>query len=170
MSTKDITQAQLKELLLYSPVTGLFIWRFNAGRYGRIPAHTQAGTKGKYGGGYIEITVLGKLRKAHRLAWLYMTGEWPKDEIDHINRIRHDNRFCNLRESTLQQNLKNKEVYKSNTSGFAGVTWHKRVKRWQARISNDAKRMHLGYFDTATEANSVYTEAKKELHFRQTGS
>lgn len=164
MKDYGLTQDHLKTLLLYNEKTGIFKWRFNAGRSGRIPAGTIAGSSGKHGHGYIEITIQGKLRKAHRLAWLYMTGSWPKDEIDHINRIRHDNRLCNLRESTLQQNLKNKEKYKSNTSGFTGVTWHKRIKMWQARISNDTKRMHLGYFKTPEEASSVYTKAKEELH------
>tara|TARA_R110000803_G_scaffold210685_4_gene283240 strand:- start:9115 stop:9621 length:507 start_codon:yes stop_codon:yes gene_type:complete len=166
MSSKDITQEQLKASLLYNQESGLFYWRFNAGMGGRIPAHTIAGSSGKHGQGYIEIQLLGKARKAHRLAWLYMTGSWPENEIDHINRIRHDNRFINLRESTLQQNLKNKDIYKSNTSGFVGVTWHKRIKAWQARISNDTKRMHLGYFDTPEEASLVYNKAKKELHGR----
>ncbi|MEE9304294.1 MAG: HNH endonuclease [Thiotrichaceae bacterium] len=164
MNNKDITQGHLKALLVYDCETGLFMWKFKSGRYGRIPAGTIAGTSGKSGQGYIEIQLLGRLRKAHRLAWLYMTGSWPKNEIDHINRVRSDNRFSNLRESTLQQNLKNKCQYKSNTSGYAGVTWHKHLKRWQARISNDSKRFHLGYFETPEAANSVYLEEKKRLH------
>ena len=157
--------SEVKSLLHYDPDTGIFRWINRSGRYGRIPAGTIAGgiSKAK-NNGYCQIKVLGKFIKAHRLAWFYMTGEWPKGEIDHINRIRTDNRFCNLRVVSTQDNLKNKTTYKSNTSGQSGVTWHKRVKMWQARISVDTKRMHLGYYDDKEEAAKVYLDAKAKFH------
>ena len=156
---------ELKSLLHYDPDTGIFRWINRSGRYGRIPEGTIAGGIGKHkSSGYVEINIHSYLDKSHRLAWLYMTGEWPKEQVDHINRVRHDNRWCNLRESNARENMKNKNLYTSNTSGQAGVTWHKRVKMWQARISVDTKRMHLGYYDDKEEAAKVYLDAKAKLH------
>lgn len=164
MKSDRLSRERLLEYLSYDPESGIFNWKVSVGRYGRIKAGTVAGTKGKHGQGYIEIHFDGHLHKAHRLAWLYMTGEWPKREIDHINRIRSDNRWCNLREATLQQNLQNKTTYKSNTSGFPGVTWHKRIKKWQARIGKGTKRVHLGYWDDVKDAANAYSKAKMTIH------
>ena len=158
--------SEVKSLLHYDPDTGIFRWINRSGRYGRIPAGTIAGGINKCkNNGYWSInhSVLGNI-KLHRLAWLYMTEEWPDGEIDHINQVRTDNRFCNLRVVSTQDNSKNKTTYKSNTSGQAGVTWHKRVKMWQARISVDTKRIHLGYYDDKDEAAKVYLEAKSKFH------
>jgi hypothetical protein len=158
-----LTAARLRELLEYNPETGVFTWRAPAGRWGRIPAGTVAGSTGKTSG-YVEIHFEGGLYKAHRLAWLYMTGEWPADELDHINRVRGDNRFENLRECTTAENMQNKNLYISNTSGCAGVTWHKRIQKWQARIGAYAKRRHLGYWDSQAQAAEAYAAAKRVLH------
>lgn len=164
MKSDRLSRERLLEYLDYNKDTGVFRWKVSVGRHGRIPAGTIAGSKGKHGGGYIEIHFDGKMHKAHRLAWLYVVGEYPKNEIDHINQKRADNRFVNLREATLQENLKNKTKYKSNTSGFIGVTWHRLVKKWQARIGVDTKRIHLGYFDAPEKAYEVYKEAKAKYH------
>lgn len=164
MKERELTAEHLKSLLKYDQDTGIFTWRYLAGSGGKYKAGSIAGTKGRHGGGYIEITILGQLFKAHRLAWLYMTGEFPKSQIDHINRDRADNRWSNLREATLQQNLKNKTCYKSNTTGCPGVTWHKRIKKFQARISSDCKRIHLGYYENIHDAESVYKIAKAKMH------
>lgn len=163
MKTRDITQAQLKQILNYDPETGIFTWKINSGRHGRIKSGTIAGSD-KQKNGYIEINFNGSLHKAHRLAVLYMTGDHPINEVDHINGIRIDNRWSNLREATLQQNKENLKIYATNTSGFPGVTWHKRVKKWQARISKGTIRLHLGYFDDKQGAHEKYIEAKKEIH------
>jgi HNH endonuclease len=155
----DITQELLKKVLHYSPETGCFTWLVNAGRYGRIKPGTEAGSHNK-ANGYHSICIDGKGFPSHRLAFLYLTGAWPTHEVDHINRIRHDNRWCNLREAILQQNLQNKTRYSSNTSGFPGVTWHKRIGKWQARLGGGRKREHLGYWDDISQAAAAYNRAK----------
>ena len=151
MKTKDLSYERLHELLSYDPESGIFIWVKNAGRHGRIKAGSVAGNISK-GHGYEQINMFGVLFKSHRLAWLYMTGEWPNHEIDHINRKRADNRWVNLREATRQENLKNKEQYTNNTSGFAGVSWRNDCKKWWARIGIGGKRISLGCFEQKEDA------------------
>lgn len=157
------TFGRIRSLLNYDADTGVFTWREAAGRWGRIPAGSIAGTSNKKNG-YREIWVDGRLYKAHRLAWLYMTCEWPKEEIDHINRIRDDNRFSNLRECSSAENMQNKNLYRSNTSGIAGVHWRKNCGKWQARIGVKGKRISLGHFDSPIEASNIYAEAKRKYH------
>ena len=93
-----------------------------------------------------------------------MTGEWPKDQIDHINGIRTDNRFTNLREATTAENTRNGLISKNNTSGFKGVCFHKDTGRWQAKIFINGKGRHLGLFDTAEAAANAYDAAAAKLH------
>lgn len=160
---EKITHEYLISTLSYDKETGLFRWINNSGRYGRIPAGSIAGHKSKING-YIQINASAFKEKAHRLAWFYIFGEWPDGEIDHINQNRTDNRICNLRVVTRAQNLMNKTTYKSNTSGSPGVTWHKRVMKWQSRISKKTIRIHLGYFDSYEDAVECYSKHKKLLH------
>ena len=154
-----ITQERLKELLDYNPETGLFTWLVSKG------TRREDGIAGSlHPEGYWQIGIDGKLYKAHRLAWLYMTGEWPKDQIDHINGIRDNNRFINLREATQAENHQNRALNANNVSGYPGVSWHKRDCKWQGHITLDGKQKHLGYFDTPEVAHSAYLAAKAELH------
>ena len=155
-----LTYSRVVELLTYEPETGLFRWNVNAGRWGRIKAGTVAGSAGNHGGGYVEINIDGTLYKAHRLAWLYMTGKMPENQVDHINCDRADNKWSNLRAATLRQNLTNKTAYKNNTSGSPGVTWHKRLNMWQARIGLNGKRRHIGYWEDKDAAAEAYKAAK----------
>ena len=94
-----ITQKHLKEILDYNTETGIWTWRVNQAR--RIKIGQRAGTI--ISDGHRHIGISGKFYKAHRLAWLYMTGEFPKDEIDHINGVPDDNRWCNLRTYICKQ-------------------------------------------------------------------
>jgi hypothetical protein len=91
-------------------------------------------------------------------------------EVDHINGNKFDNRRCNLRLATHNQNQQNCVAYKNNTSGFKGVTWNKRDQKWCAQIRINSKRKHIGYFDDPIEAAKAYDKAAKELHdkFAQT--
>ena len=154
-----ITQLQLKEVLVYDPESGIFTWistRNNFRKAGSI-----AGSVNKFG--YIRITIDEKRYMAHCLAWLYMTGEWPKRDLDHQNLDKADNRWRNLREATRSQNIANTSLNSSNSSGVKGVCWHRRRKLWQAAITCDGRRIHLGYFDVLAEAGSAYELASKEL-------
>lgn len=121
-----ITATRLRELLHYDPETGLFTWK--VARQG-----TRAGAfAGALNHGYLRITIDWRHYPAHRLAWLYMTGEWPADLIDHINLVSDDNRFVNLRQATRAQNMHNSARPRTNTSGVKGVSRY--AGRWKAQI------------------------------------
>jgi len=128
-----MTQARLKELLIYCVLTGLFMWRVNRGR---IKVGSIAGCKDY--DDYILIRIDGTLYKAHRLAFLYMEGEFPPDQVDHINGVEDDNRWCNLRKCTLKQNMNN-PITKHNLSyaakGNKNCLNHKLSENHKRKIS-----------------------------------
>jgi hypothetical protein len=155
-----LTIEQLKELLEYNPDTGLFTWIKLIGTSNRKVGGV-AGTKRD---GYIRITIKGKIYSAHRLAYLYTTGNFPENQIDHINHIRHDNRWINLRDATNSQNGANKVKHKNNTSGYKGVYWDKRYKKWRAKIQYMEKSIHIGYYTTPQEAAEAYKKKAIELN------
>ena len=143
-----ITQKELKELLHYDPETGIFtrLKSVSSGaRKGDIAGHST-------GNGYLQIGIKGRYYRAHRLAWLYMTGEWPKDQIDHINHIRTYNRWVNLREATNQENHKNQTLKSTNTSGVCGVYFRNDTLKWAAFIWVNDKPTNLGSFTDKFEA------------------
>lgn len=155
-----LTQARLHEVLNYDPETGVFTWRMDASK--RRMAGKIAGTKTSEG--YIEICVDKTRHRAHRLAWLYVTGAMPAEQIDHINRQRADNRFCNLREATNGENGANRPRQANNLSGYKGVYWSKRRRRWIAKISVKGRDFSLGTFSEASKAADAYAAAVKKLH------
>ena len=136
----QITQQQLKELLHYNEQTGIFTWVNSAAR--RVKKGDEAGYIMPIGYVLINITISGKARGyyAHRLAWLYIYGEMPKNQIDHINHDKADNRLVNLREATYAENHKNHTKRVDNTSGVTGVGFHKRDNRWRAYIQVNGKK------------------------------
>lgn len=146
-----ITQDRLKELLHYDPVTGIFTRNKNLAGF-------------KNDRGYIIIKVDGYPYKAHRLAHLYMTGEWPIDEVDHINGVTDDNRWCNLREAKHCENSRNRKLNKNNKSGYKGVHWLKKQQKWRAVITFEQRKIHLGCYDDPKIAYEAYCEAAKEYH------
>lgn len=152
----ELTAERLRELLDYAPEAGIFIWRVSRGK---AVAGAKAGTRSS--NGYLHIGVDGRAYRAHRLAWLYVTGSWPIDQIDHINLIRTDNHWANLREATRSQNYANRRPYVTNKSGHKGVSWFKRDGRWRAAIVVNRKCTHLGLFDTREEAHAAYVAAAK---------
>jgi len=156
MDTKTITQDRLKALVSYDPKTGIFRW--NMARRRCRPGDV-TGCRMKQG--YIAIRLDDVLYTAHRLAWLYVTGEWPKEQLDHINGDRSDNRIANLREATNAQNAQNRKR-RDNKTGFTGV--NKENNRWKAEIKVNYKKIRLGLFDTPEEAHAAYLKAKHGLH------
>jgi hypothetical protein len=114
--------------------------------------------------GYVRVSYRGKYVPGHQLAWRIMTGKWPEQEIDHINRVKHDNRFENLRLATRGENSRNKGKHSNNTSGFKGVHWHKQRGAWVARIMVERDAIHLGCFANREDAFAAYAAAAKELH------
>lgn len=155
-----LTAERLRELLHYAPETGAFTRV--ASRGGRAMAGNIAGSIDRQG--YRRITIDRREYKAHRLAWLYVTGAWPENYIDHRNGVRDDNRFANLREATSGENHQNITRRSDNTSGFIGVTWHRQNMKWMAQIRVDGRYHYLGCFNTYEEANAAYLKAKADLH------
>lgn len=155
-----LTQERLKELLDYDPETGAFTWKVRVARRTKVGA--PAGSK--VSNGYIHIAIDYKDYKAHRLAWLYTYGCWPDGQIDHVNRIKDDNRISNLRCVSQNENQWNQIAYKNNKAGFMGVHWRKDNKKWRASIRVHGKLKSLGHFDTQEEAHAAYLAAKAEHH------
>lgn len=121
---------------------------------GRWKGKAVAGTVGRHG--YVAIRLNDRLYLAHRLAWLHEFGEWPPGNLDHINRIKTDNRIANLRVATPRQNAWNRKMPRHNTSGFKGVVKHVYGPGWIASIRLNGKRKHLGVFASAEEAAAAY--------------
>jgi hypothetical protein len=155
MSTDSLTAERLREALHYDPATGLFVWtqpRRHSRRKPGDPAGTPRNTDG-----YLVIRIDGILYRAHRLAVLYMTGEWPPEHVDHRNGEPADNRWENLRVATTMQNLGNSRLSRVNRSGLKGVTWHKAAKKWAAYGSTGGgKTVYLGLHKTPEEAHEAY--------------
>ena len=152
-----LTQQRLKELLDYKRGTGIFTWS-NPLKFANVKVGSVAGFLDN---GYIRICINGKQYFAHRLAWLYTHGEFPKYEIDHINRIKNDNRIENLRDVIHSINQHNKPIQKNNNHGVTGVYWIKRNKKWKASIMIDRKSIYLGSFKRKQDAIKARKDADK---------
>lgn len=157
-----ITQERLKELFHYNPDTGDFT------RLTSVCGTAMTGASAGWiaSNGYLYIGVDYKKHLLHRLAWLYTYGKFPLDEIDHINHIRVDNRISNLREATRKENGRNTSLHSDNTSGVSGVSWHKRAKKWRARITVDHEEKFLGHFHDFESACAArrFAEIKHGFH------
>lgn len=165
MATKNsipLTQERLRELFHYDEATGIFT------RLTSVSSNTMAGDIVGYVSkeGYRRIKCDGKMYRAHRLAWLYVHGRWPKDEIDHIDGNKSNNQLSNIRETTHSENMQNQRKARIDnvSSGLLGVTWHKNAKKWVALIKAGKNKYHLGCFDTQSDAHSAYLAAKAIYH------
>lgn len=160
MFRSALSNSEVSKYLNYDAETGVFTWRYNSRRTDLIGK--QAGTPDK--DGYILIKLNQLQYKAHRLAWLLMTGKWPTQEVDHKNKIKDDNSWNNLRLATNTQQAQNTYIRKDNTSGFRGVCFDKQKKKWLARIYINKQVTYLGHFRSKEKANEVYSTAAKK-HF-----
>lgn len=153
-----LTQKRLTELLHYDPNTGVFTWvvRRQGIRLGQVAGCLSCE-------GYWQIKVCENLYFAHVLAWLYMTGKWPTNEIDHINGSSIDNHWNNLRNVTSSVNQQNmRKAKKNNKTGFLGVS--ARYGGFRAQIKINGKGYYLGSYGTPELAHEAYLNAKRKLH------
>ena len=157
-----MTKKELKSVLDYNPEAGVFVWRTSNGtrKVGDIAGHIRKD-------GYVDIQTRGKKYSAHRLAWLFVHGEMPSEQIDHINHNRSDNRIENLRAVTNQENTKNKSKNKNNKSGVTGVNLCKKSNKWKAQIKINKKCIFLGQFTEFSEAVSARKNAEVLYKFHE---
>lgn len=170
----NLTQEYLKSLISYNLLTGIFVWKtrpldsFATTRAGKIWntrfANKTAGTT-HGGNGYLQIKINGESCLAHRLAWLYVHGSMPVDQIDHISHDRLDNRLVNIRACTRTDNQKNKSMDKRNSSGFTGVSWFKRGSKWRADIRVNGKLKYLGSFSDIKDAINARKLANAKYNY-----
>jgi hypothetical protein len=164
-----ITQERLKQLLEYNPSTGEFVRlvdRSHNARAGSIAGTLSRGSP-RDGGGYLQTHIDGKVYLNHRLAFLYMTGEIPA-VVDHINHVRHDNRWCNLRALPDHVgNDKNVSLKPNNKSGISGVYWDKRRRSWAAEIVVSRKKHFLGRFALLEDAAVARKNAESAFGFHE---
>ena len=149
----------LRSILTYDPETGIFTRKLS---HPRAPQRIGEIAGGIVGNGYRWIAINKKQYSAHRLAWLYVYGEFPAGGLDHKNGDRDDNRIANLREATCSQNLANRKT--RSISGLKGVSREHRTGKWVAQITKDRKPKHLGTFSTPEAAHAAYCKAALELH------
>lgn len=156
-----LRHSDIIELLDYDKDTGIFKWKKQ--RRG-IKTDVPLGTDNGFG--YLRITVLGKSYYAHRLAWFYIHGTMPKEEIDHINGNKSDNRIENLRSLSRQGNAQNRNTHqKNNDSHMLGVSWHKKAKKWQVHICVYKQRKYLGLFENMNDAHEAYIKEKEKINY-----
>ena len=154
-----LTLDRLKSLLHYEPETGWFTWRVNKSN---VKAGSRAGKNAS--NGYRRVKVDGVEYPEHRLAWFYVTGQWPKCVIDHVDRDQRHNAFSNLREANYAENQHNRTHQRNNTSGHKGVSFNKKSQKWRAEIMRDGRSHYLGQFSDIDLAVAAYREAANDLH------
>lgn len=159
----ELTHQKLKEILNYNPETGIFNWKIKPSK--NIAKGKITGTRTSNNYGYIRIN--RKMYSAHRLAWFYMTGHFPTYQIDHINHIRNDNRFQNLREVLHCENSRNIKMPCTNTSGTVGVHWSKDRNKWVASIKIQQKLIHLGIYKDKSLAIKARHHAERIYKFHK---
>lgn len=156
---KFLTLERVREALAYDPKTGVFKWRVDRSN---VKAGSKAGSSMALG--YTMIRLDDCQVYAHRLAWFYVHGEWPSQQVDHVNGNRSDNSWDNLRLASQSQNSCNGSLRSTNSSGYRGVSWSKEKGKWVSRIVKDRKQHVLGYFTSKEDAYFAYLKAARELH------
>jgi len=157
-----LDQEKLKSILTYNPQNGDFFWLKSAGSVRKGAKAGCISLKGKTKKAYMDIAIGGKKYRAHRLAWLYMTGEWPKGEVDHINSDGCDNSWSNLRDVTHSKNCMNKSPRRDSSTGFIGIGIYR--GKYRVRVWRDGKRITVGEYSDLAEA-----VVKRDLAYEQAG-
>ena len=157
----ELTQERLKEIVSFDQDTGIFTRKLKA--KGAVVGSVVGYQKSN---GYIAISIGLKKYYAHRLAWLYVYGKLPKNDIDHIDGNRKNNKIKNLRDVSRTENLQNLKKAKTHnkSTGLLGAYFHKQIGKFTSRIKVNKKNIYLGLFDTAEQAQQAYLNAKKQFH------
>lgn len=155
---KIIAIPELHRAFTYDPSSGILRWKIKPRP--NTDAGDEAGCLG--GRGYRQVVLDGEKFLVHRVAWAMSHGSWPKDQIDHINMIRDDNRIANLREADSSENRLNSRAQRNNSHGSKGVAWDAQKQQWIARIMIRGKRIKLGRFLTREDAGSAYAMAAEK--------
>jgi len=162
----DLTAEQVRALFSYDKEEGALRWKNAAGRNGRYPAGSKAGSRNAEG--YFQVVIAKKSYRVCRVIWLYVTGEWPKNQIDHKDNNPSNDKWENLREATQAQNKANCRKYKRDKASchLKGVqaVQKRHSTRYRAVVTKDGVRRHLGNFGTPEEAHAAYLKASAELH------
>ena len=146
-----LSQDEVRQAFDYDPDSGLLKWKISPGT--GVKAGQIAGSV--HYRGYIQINYKRMNLLAHRVIWVYMTGKNPTEFIDHIDGNASNNKWINLREATNKQNQENRAQQANNSSGYRGVTYRKKEKRWQAQVQHNKKYVYLGCYATKEQANEV---------------
>lgn len=167
-----VTYGKVRALLNYDRSTGLFFWKSRPrsmfkddksfGMWNSRYAGKEAGAE--LTGGYKRIRIEGSSYLAHRLAWLYTFGQFPRDCLDHIDGDPRNNKIANLRQCSRQQNNMNMKKPITNTSGYKGVSWIAKERKWCAQIGVAKRTIFLGYFDDPAIAHAAYCKAAVSFH------
>lgn len=160
MARNLISHFELRRLLHYDADTGVFTWKLDVNS--RARAGQVAGNLEK--SGYVRIRINKVVYSAHRLAWFYHYGTWPKDRIDHKDGNESNNSILNLRVASNSQNMRNASAPSSNKSGVRGVYWNKSLEKWHAQIQIHGKKFHIGYFDSISAAKEARALAAIKKH------
>lgn len=159
-SLADLTADYVREILHYDSKTGIFTWKVMLSRRGMPGAVAgRFNTKNR-----IKIGINNREYMAHRLAWLYMTGSWPKYEIDHWDENQSNNRWKNLRHATPSENHRNRGPQRNNKTGQKGVCYYKARNYFIAFIKHKGKQHILGYFKTLEEAVEARLKGERKYH------
>jgi len=176
----ELTAEIARDLLTYNPNTGKLFWKQRPAKYFKNPKKGEKSWNSRYAGKEAltaitrrksgQITrlggyLLGKNCQTHRIAWLIYYGEWPKNQIDHINQDPTDNRIENLRDVSQTENLRNQSLRTNNTSGYTGVSFIKERNKYAADIQLKGVTKWLGYYDTVEEAAAARKVADINYNF-----
>lgn len=157
------TQEYIKEILHYDSETGVFTWKDRNNRYTKRLNGKQAGCLRN--DGYLTIGIKNKLILAHRLVFLYMEGNLPENFVDHIDGVRTNNKWSNLRHATKSENEQNIFNHRANNKlGIIGVCLNKKYGTYIAQIWINKKHIHIGNFETPQKAHEAYLQAKRQFH------
>lgn len=157
----ELTKKEVRYLFDYNAKTGELIRKVQTSN--RVKIGDVVGSINSRG--YLQVRINNRLRTVHRIVFLWHYGTMPKDQIDHINQTKTDNRIENLRDVTNTVNSMNSSLSSRNRSGFNGVHWNARLKKWNAAITVNYKRISLGWFDKLNSAIECRKKANIDYGF-----